>query len=430
MERARVPGCRRMKVLVVGNGAREHALAWRISRSPSLTRLWVAPGNYGTGQISTNLSVGGSVGELCDAARGISADLVVVGPEAPLAQGLADRLGEFGVPVFGPSRAAARLESSKSFAREIIREAGAPGPEFAVFDDETEALEFLRRNPGPRVVKADGLAAGKGVVVCDSESQAAEAVRACMSGRAFGDAGATVLLEERLEGREVSVFALSDGEHLSPLVAACDYKRLGDGDAGPNTGGMGSYSPPLSWTPELCSEVERNIMRPVIRAMAERGTPYRGVLYAGLMLTADGPKVLEFNCRFGDPETQVLMPRLASDPLELMMACHEGTLDKVAAEWDDRKFAGVVMASGGYPDAYETGFEISGLDCEEADDTVVFTAGVSHGADGCPRTSGGRVLTVVGGGVSIADARQRAYDRLRAISFKGACWRTDIGLDA
>ena len=419
-----------MRVLLVGNGGREHALAWRISRSASLTRLWVAPGNYGTGRIATNLAVGGSVEELADAARKVSADLVVVGPEAPLAQGLADRLHEIGIPVFGPSRAAARLESSKSFAREIIRQAGAPGPEFAVFTEESDALDYLRHNPGPRVVKADGLAAGKGVAVCDYESQAAAAVRACMSGRVFGGAGDTVLLEERLEGREVSVFALSDGEHISTLVAACDYKRLGDGDEGPNTGGMGSYSPPAFWTSELCAEVERSIVRPVIAAMAERGTPYRGVLYAGLMLTKDGPKVLEFNCRFGDPETQVLMPRLLSDPLELMMACHDGTLDKAEVAWDDRSHLAVVMASGGYPDAYDTGLEISGLHCDEAGDTVVFTAGVSPGSDGCPRTSGGRVLAVVGGGDNVAVARQRTYERLRGISFRGARWRTDIGLDA
>ena len=226
---------------------------------------------------------------LVDAAGEVTADLVVVGPEAPLAAGLADALTAAGIPVFGPTRAAAKLESSKSFAREIIRAANSPGPDFAVFTEESEALDYLRRNPGPRVVKADGLAAGKGVVVCDDATQAAEAVCACMSARAFGDAGATVLLEERLQGREVSVFAFCDGERLSPLVAACDYKRLEDGDGGPNTGGMGSYSPPEFWTPVLCSEVERTIMRPVIAEMARRGTPFRGVLYAGLMLTDEGP---------------------------------------------------------------------------------------------------------------------------------------------
>ena len=421
-----------MNVLVVGNGGREHALSWRISRSPSLTRLWVAPGNYGTGCIATNLKVGTDVESLVSAAREVTADLVVVGPEAPLADGLADALATVGIPVFGPTKTAARLESSKNFAREVMQESGSPGPEYAVFGDESEALDYLRRNPGPRVVKADGLAAGKGVAVCDDETQAAAAVRACMSGRAFGDAGATVLLEERLEGREVSVFAFSDGEHISPLASACDYKRLNDGDSGPNTGGMGSYSPPGFWTPRLCAEVEWSIMRPVINTMAERGTPYRGVLYAGLMLTADGPKVLEFNCRLGDPETQTLMPRLASDPLELMLACSEGNLNRINVSWDGRCYMGVVMASGGYPDNYETGFEITGLAEGDTDtiETLVFTAGVGAGPLGRPVTAGGRVLTVVGGGGSLAEARERAYARQRRIAFQGAHWRSDIGLNA
>lgn len=415
-----------MKVLLVGGGGREHALAWRIARSPSLTHLWVAPGNYGTARIAANLNVGSSTEVLVGAARELAADLVVVGPEAPLADGLADDLTAVGIPVFGPSREAARLESSKGFAREIISAAGAPGPDFAVFTEESEALEFLRRNPGPRVVKADGLAAGKGVVVCNDEKQAAEAVRASMSGRAFGDAGSTLLLEERLEGREVSVFALTDGERNSPLVAACDYKRLADGDRGPNTGGMGSYSPPEFWTAELSEEVESTIVLPVIEEMASRGTPYRGVLYAGLMLTADGPKILEFNCRFGDPETQVLMPRLTSDPLPAMLACAEGRLEPASVAWDNRRYVGVVMASGGYPDQYPTGRLISGLDECGAGDAMVFTAGVAEGPNGNPVTSGGRVITVVGGGGDLSAARREAYARLDSISFDGAVWRTDI----
>ena len=415
-----------MNVLLVGSGGREHALAWRIARSTSLTRLWVAPGNYGTSRIATNLPVGTGVDDLVQAASSVSADLVVVGPEAPLADGLVDGLAALGIPAFGPTAAAARLESSKSFAREIIREAGAPGPEFAVFSEESAALDYLRRNPGPRVVKADGLAAGKGVVVCDDEAQAVEAVRACMLARAFGDAGATVLLEQRLEGREVSAFALTDGERISPLVAACDYKRLEDSDRGPNTGGMGSYSPPEFWTAELSEEVERTIMFPVIAEMAARGTPYRGVLYAGLMLTSDGPKILEFNCRLGDPETQVLMPRLTSDPLPAMLACAEGRLDPTSVAWDDRNYVAVVMASGGYPDHYATGRPISGLDEGGAEDAMVFTAGVVEGPGEQPETSGGRVLTVVGGGIDLNEARQRAYARLDGISFDGAVWRSDI----
>ena len=418
-----------MRVLVVGNGAREHALAWRISRSPSLTRLWVAPGNYGTSRIATNLNVGSGIESLTSVARELSADLVVVGPEAPLADGLADELAAAGIPAFGPTRGAAQLESSKSFAREVMRQAGVPGPEFKVFHKESEALDFLRRNPGPWVVKADGLAAGKGVTVCDDETQASEAVQSTMSGRAFGEAGATVLLEERLEGREVSVFAFTDGEHLAPLVAACDYKRLYDGDLGPNTGGMGSYSPPSFWTQELSSEVERKVMRPVIEAMAERDTPYRGVLYAGLMLTSEGPKVLEFNCRLGDPETQTLMPRLVSDPLEILLACAEGNLDLVDVQWDERCYVGVVMASGGYPDQNETGLEIAGLGEGdlELDRPPVFTSGISASPSGAPLTAGGRVLTIVGAGGSIAEAREQAYRLLRGISFDGAQWRTDIG---
>ena len=422
-----------MNVLIVGSGAREHALAWRIGQSPNLGRMWVAGGNYGTAALATNLDVGpGGVDCLTAAARKTGADLVVVGPEAPLAEGLADALAELEIPVFGPSRAAARLESSKSFALDLMRETGVPSPDYRVFSDEPAALSFLERNSGPIVVKADGLAAGKGVTVCASSDEAAVAVRASMSGRLFGEAGATVVLEEALSGPEVSVFAFCDGENISPLVAACDYKRLRDGGEGPNTGGMGSYASPEFWTPALATEVEHNIVRPVVAAMAERDAPYRGVLYAGLMLTGSGPKVLEFNCRLGDPETQVVLPLLASDPLELMTACWEGRLDCVEIRWDARYYVGVVMASGGYPDRYPTGLAIDGLDCavggRGGPDSMVFTAGVAAGPDGAPVTSGGRVLTVVGGGDSLEEARNRAYRRLEGISFPGAQWRTDIAL--
>ncbi len=420
-------------VLIVGSGAREHALAWSISRSPQLGRMWTAGGNYGTAALSTNLDVGlGSVDRLTAAARETGADLVVVGPEAPLAEGLADALTTLGVSVFGPSQAAARLESSKSFALDLMRQAGVPCPEYQVFRDEAAALDFLERHPGPIVVKADGLAAGKGVAVCASGEDASFAVRACMSDRLFGDAGTTVVLEEALVGPEVSVFAFCDGEHLSPLVAACDYKRLRDGDEGPNTGGMGSFAQPGFWTPELADDVETNIVRPVLEAMAERGSPYRGVLYAGLMITESGPKVLEFNCRLGDPETQVVLPLLASDPLELMVACSEGRLDRADVRWEPRHCVGVVMASEGYPDRYATGLPVRGLDCGVSKmrhpGSIVFTAGVSVGPDGCPVTSGGRVLTVVGDGATKEEARIQAYRRLEGISFPGAQWRTDIAL--
>jgi len=416
-----------MNVLLVGSGAREHALAWRIKQSPNLTRLWVAAGNAGTAALANNLNIRSSnVDGLVAAAREVKADLVVVGPEAPLALGLADRLNKLGIPVFGPSQAAAQIEASKGFALDLMRAAGVPCPEFHIFTDQTSALDHLKAHPGPVVVKADGLAAGKGVLLCQDSAQGAAAVRECMSDRAFGEAGDTVVLEEYLNGPEISVFAFCDGENLSPLVAACDYKRLEDGNLGPNTGGMGSFAQPDSWNAGLSALVEKDIMLPVLKAMAERGTPYKGVLYAGLMLTEAGPKVLEFNCRLGDPETQVVIPLLESDPLELMLACAQKNLDKIQVRWNSKNYVGVVMVSGGYPDKYQTGFEITGLDDDGPEDTMVFHAGTELGAGGRPVTAGGRVLTVVGGGDSIAAARERAYARLRGISFEGARWRRDI----
>ena len=416
-----------MKVLIVGSGAREHALAWRITQSPNLTRLWVAGGNAGTTRLAENMEIRSSdVDALVAAAQDTSADLVVVGPEAPLALGLADRLDLLGIPVFGPSQAAAQIETSKGFALDLMRDAGVPCPEFHIFSDQTNALDHLKSHPGPVVVKADGLAAGKGVLLCQNSDEGALAIRECMSDRAFGEAGDTVVLEEYLSGPEVSVFAFCDGENLSPLVAACDYKRLEDGNIGPNTGGMGSFAQPDLWNSELASQVGSTIMQPVLQAMANRGTPYKGVLYAGLMLTESGPKVLEFNCRLGDPETQVVIPLLASDPLELMMACAQGNLSKTDVLWDNKSYVGVVMVSGGYPGGFQTGFEITGLDEDGPEHTMVFQAGTKLGPGGTSLTAGGRVLTVVGGGDSIESARERAYSRLERISFQGAQWRRDI----
>ena len=416
-----------MKVLIVGSGAREHALAWRITQSPNLTRLWVAGGNAGTTRLAENMEIRSSdVDALVAAAQDTSADLVVVGPEAPLALGLADRLDLLGIPVFGPSQAAAQIETSKGFALDLMRDAGVPCPEFHIFSDQTNALDHLKSHPGPVVVKADGLAAGKGVLLCQNSDEGALAIRECMSDRAFGEAGDTVVLEEYLSGPEVSVFAFCDGENLSPLVAACDYKRLEDGNIGPNTGGMGSFAQPDLWNSGLAAQVGSTIMQPVLQAMANRGTPYKGVLYAGLMLTESGPKVLEFNCRLGDPETQVVIPLLASDPLELMMACAQGNLSKTDVLWDNKSYVGVVMVSGGYPGGFQTGFEITGLDEDGPEHTMVFQAGTKLGPGGTSLTAGGRVLTVVGGGDSIESARERAYSRLERISFQGAQWRRDI----
>ena len=419
-----------MKVLIVGSGAREHALAWRINQSPRLTRLWVAGGNAGTGRIASNVDVNPEAVEaVVSTARSLSIDLVVVGPEIPLALGLVDRLSQHGIPAFGPTKAAAQIESSKAFALEVMRDAGVPCPEFHVFNDEASAISFLEKRRQPWVVKADGLAAGKGVSLCNSPEEAAAAVRDCMTGELFGSAGKTVVIEEMLTGPEVSVFAFTDGDSVSTQVAACDHKRLNDGDQGPNTGGMGAFTPPDFWSEDLSQQIEQTIMVPVIRTMAQRGTPYRGILYAGVMLTLDGPKVLEFNCRLGDPEAQVILPTLVTDPLDVFMACCQGNLASAPVRWSNQCHAGVVMASGGYPGSYDTGFEVSGLD-PESPDTLVFHAGTrldaSHGEERVV-TSGGRVVTVVGRGDSLAQARVRAYDRLGRIRFQGAYYRRDIG---
>jgi phosphoribosylamine--glycine ligase len=419
-----------LKVLIVGSGGREHALAWRLKQSPQLTGLWVANGNAGTAQIATNLDVNPEdVDGVVEAVQSLGVELVVVGPEAPLAGGITDRLDSLGIPAFGPTRGAAQIETSKSFAREIMREAAVPGPDFWVFENQQEALDLVGHHKKPLVVKADGLAAGKGVALCPTPEEAIAAVRACMSDRIFGPAGETVVIEELLSGVEVSVFAFSDGERLSVPVAACDYKRVGDGDTGPNTGGMGSFTPPQFWSDALAEEIDHNIMRPVIEVLRHRGIPYKGMLYAGLMLTEAGPKVLEFNCRFGDPEAQVILPLLDGDPLEIMLACVEGRLDRVSVAWQKKAHVGVVMTSGGYPAKYDTGFEITGLDSDD-EDSLLFHAGTrltQNGGSSRVVTSGGRVLTVLGWGNSLDEARIRAYDRARKISFHQAYYRTDIG---
>ena len=418
-----------MKVLIVGSGGREHALAWRIRQSHQLTELWVAGGNAGTAQIATNLDINPDHVDAVEAcAKSLKVDLVVVGPEVPLSLGLVDHLEEIGIPAFGPSQAAARLESSKSFARDVIQSAGVAGPEYRVFQDQQEALDFVRNHDAPLVVKADGLAAGKGVMMCPTADDAFRAVQSCMEQRAFGQAGETIVIEELLYGREVSVFGFTDGQHLSSLVAACDYKRVGDGDLGPNTGGMGSFSPPVFWCQSLAETVARDIMQPVIQEMARRGTPYRGVLYAGLMLTEQGLKVIEFNCRFGDPETQVIMPLLETDPLDVMLACSQRRLAEVPVRWGSQPHVAVIMTSGGYPDKYQTGYEIIGLESRIAE-TMIFHAGTKL-ADGQFQrkvlTNGGRVLAVVGKGDTLEEARLKAYQRAESVHFENRHYRRDI----
>ena len=428
-----------MKVLIVGSGGREHALAWRLKRSPRVSEIWVAGGNSGTSLLATNVAVSPEdVPAVAELAREISVDLVVVGPEQPLVDGLMDRLAEAGILAFGPSQAAARIEASKSFARKVMQDAGVPGPEYRVFYEQSAAVDFLARHGSSVVIKADGLAAGKGVALCPGPEEAVLAVKGCMEDRIFGAAGDAVVVEEWLQGTEVSVFAFVDGEDLSTPVAACDYKQVDDGDQGPNTGGMGSFVLPPFWDGELADEVTQSILKPTVQRMAELGCPYKGVLYAGLMFTDDGPRVLEFNCRFGDPETQVILPLLESDPVEAMLACVEGNLPKTQVCWGGRPHVGVVMVSGGYPGAYETGKEISGLDmgCGAPDiegvgsETLVFHAGAANVDDGSGSrvvTSGGRVLTVVGSGDTIEEARAVAYRRVQSIHFENGRYRSDIG---
>jgi len=418
-----------VRVLIVGTGGREHALCWQLGQSPQLSGLWVAGGNAGTAQLANNLSIDPEdVDAVAAAARAHHIDLVVVGPEVPLAKGLVDQLFAAGIPAFGPTKAAARIEASKGFARAIMQKAGVPGPDYHVFRDQGSALDFVRKNSGPVVVKADGLAAGKGVAICHTAEEASAAVRACMDHRLYGNAGETIVIEEMLSGPEVSVFAFCDGERVSMPIAACDYKPVGDGGVGPNTGGMGSFTPPNFWSESLATNIVNHVMRPTVQMMAQQGTPYQGVLYAGIMLTDTGPRVLEFNCRFGDPETQVILPLLRGDVIEVMLACVEGRLATVPEGWHNQPHVGVVMASGGYPAAYETGHEIHGLRSEQ-ENTRVFHAGTSLLTSGQAApvvTAGGRVLTVTGWGDSLEDARVRVYHRVESISFEGAYYRKDI----
>ncbi len=416
-----------MNVLVVGNGAREHAIAWKLSQSPSVSRLYVAPGNAGTHSIATNVPIGAEdTAALIDFASNNAIDLTVVGPEAPLASGIVDSFTASGLLAFGPSQAAARIEGSKSFAKALMADCSIPTAASETFTDFEGASAYLDTCPIPIVVKADGLAAGKGVTVAQTRQQAQQAIRESMLDRAFGDAGDCVVIEECLEGQEVSVFAFVDGEYVSPLVAACDYKRVGDGDIGPNTGGMGSFSPPLPqhWNADLETLVRTSIMEPATKGLVEIGSPYRGVLYLGMMLTEEGPKVVEFNCRLGDPETQVILPRLKSDLAEILHATVRGELEGIGIEWDDRACVGVVAASGGYPASYSTSYPISGITDVDYDATV-FHAGTKL-LDDATVTDGGRVLTVSALADTLEGARTRAYESMRRITFKDGFYRTDI----
>ncbi len=416
-----------MRILVVGGGAREHALVWRLAQNPTVDRLFAAPGNAGIERDATCVPMSADdVSGICELVERERIDLSVVGPEGPLVAGLADELGARGMRAFGPSREAARIEGSKAWTKELCERYAIPAARSrSVRDLETAIAELDAFDP-PYVIKADGLAAGKGVVIAETRDEAVAALRASLEDRIFGDAGATVVIEEHLSGREVSAFALTDGREVLPLVLAQDFKRVGDGDAGPNTGGMGSYSP-VPWVADVVTAaIWDEVLTRAVRAMESEGVRYQGVLYAGLMVTEDGPKLLEFNCRFGDPETQVIVPRLRSDLAELILACVEGNLGNYRANWAPESCVTVVAASGGYPGSYETGIQIHGLDAaEEIEDAMVFHAGTARRDDRVV-TSGGRVLSVSALGASPAEARARAYAALSRISFEGMHYRTDI----
>ncbi|NLX04374.1 MAG: phosphoribosylamine--glycine ligase [Phycisphaerae bacterium] len=416
-----------MRILVVGSGGREHALVWRMAQSKLAKRVYCAPGNAGTAHEARNVAIEAEdTDNLVKFAAENKIDLVVVGPEAPLVGGLVDRLEAAGIRAFGPTAEGAKLEGDKAYAKELMRHYTVPTAEGRVFTNYDDARAYIASRDEPLAVKAAGLASGKGVIVCDEPSDALRAAEKIMVDRIFGAAGDKIVVEEKLTGQEVSVLALIDGRSIYVLEPAQDHKAIGEGDTGPNTGGMGAYCPTPAIGEQAMAQVERQILVPVVDALNRGEIRYRGVLYAGLMMTTTGPKVLEFNVRFGDPETQPILMRLQSDLVEALMATCEGKLDEVTLRWDDRPSVCVVMASGGYPGKYGTGQEIRGL--EEADaleDVKVFHAGTAE-ADGGVVTSGGRVLGVTALGATVADAKARAYQAVDRIHFDGAYCRRDI----
>ncbi len=416
-----------MKVLVVGSGGREHALCWKLRQSPLLTRLWCAPGNAGIAQVADCVAIAAEkVDELVAFAVANAADLVVVGPEAPLVAGLADRLRDAGIRVFGPSAAAAELEGSKGFMKDMAARAGIPTAWYGRFTDIAAAKDFIRAKGAPIVVKTDGLAAGKGVVVAMSEDEALAAVDSMMGDKVFGDAGNELVIEEFLDGEECSFFALCDGKTALPLVAAQDHKRVGDGDTGPNTGGMGAYSPAPVVTPAIQAEIMDTCILPLVRTMADVGRPYAGVLFAGIMVTASGPKLLEYNVRFGDPECQVLMARLKSDLLPVLLAGAEGRLAEIHLDWRDEVALVVVMAAKGYPGAYDKNTVIGGLEAAGGVEGVTVLHAGTAMTDGKVVATGGRVLGITAIGATVAEARERAYRAVDRLDWPGGFCRRDI----
>lgn len=416
-----------MNVLLIGSGGREHALAWKIADSPLTETLYCAPGNGGTGDVGENIDLDfsdhGAVIKFC---RGAAIDLVVIGPEQPLVEGLADSLEAVGIRAFGPSAEAARLEGSKGFTKDLCRKYEIPTADYGRFDDPGDAKDFAATLGLPVVIKADGLAAGKGVIIAETQAEAEKAIEEMLGGR-FGEAGTEVVVEDYLEGEEASFFALTDGKTVLPLVTAQDHKRVGDGDKGPNTGGMGAYSPAPVMTEAMNRRVLKEIIEPTVRGMGEEDCPYVGVLYAGLMITSDGPELIEYNCRFGDPECQVLMMRLRSDIVSLMVAVADGALAETTVVWSDECAMTVVLAAKGYPGSYDKGSVIRGLDEANAMEGVkVFHAGTTRD-NGQILATGGRVLNVTALGADVSEAHRRAYEAIGKIDWPEGFYRSDIG---
>ena len=414
-----------MKVLVIGSGGREHALLWKLSQSPSVTDVYVVPGNDGMSDVASLIPIKGNE-DIIDFARLMQVDLTVAGPETVLTEGLADEFEKRGMAFFGPSKAAARIEGSKGFAKALMKKYGIPTAAYETFDDEEKAIAYLKANDTyPIVIKADGLASGKGVIIAQSEEEAIDTVKDMLEGHTFSGAGRSVVIEEFMEGEEASMLCFCDGTNVVPMISAQDHKRIFDFDKGPNTGGMGAYAPAPVMTKEMCEEVNVRILRPIVAAMKKEGYPFKGCLYAGLMITSEGPKVVEFNCRFGDPETEAVLPLFDGDLARVMLDCVHGTLSDEAVVWKKACAVDVVLASGGYPASHSSGEVISGIEDAKKAGCLVFHAGTVK-KNGEYVVNGGRVLNVVALADTLAEAKAKAYEGVSRISWRGMQYRHDI----
>jgi phosphoribosylamine---glycine ligase len=422
-----------MNILIIGNGGREHALAWKAAQSPLADKVYVTPGNAGTAREPgiENINIASdNIPALLQFAQDKTIGLTIVGPEAPLVAGIVDEFSAAGLKIFGPSRGAAQLEGSKAFTKDFLARHNIPTAAYGNFTDEVEAIEYVKQQGAPIVIKADGLAAGKGVILAQTEDEAIAAIKDMLSGNKFGDAGARVVVEEFLQGEEASFICMVDGKNILPMASSQDHKARDDGDKGPNTGGMGAYSPAPVVTPEIHARIILDVIEPTVKGMADEGHPFTGFLYAGVMIDSDGvPKVLEYNVRFGDPETQPIMFRMKSDLVQHCLDALDGTLDFTVTEWDPRVSLGVVLAAGGYPDSYNKGDLIDGLDDCDTEISKVFHAGTTE-KDGQVVTNGGRVLCVVALGDNVTEAQARAYDTVKKIQWDNMYYRTDIGYRA